>query len=344
MPRTSQILEKLGFIHFSNYTAVGPNSGPNQKALYSGIPLQGRNGIKPDINGQWLWDRLKTSGYATLKTEDNCVLNSNMIRSLAPNTTHGAALQGLFCFDAFSRPNCIGQDPASSLLLKYGEQFMKAYERNGQKWAAFLHLTDSHEDTKLLAASLDEPVSLFLKNLNLFPDTTVIVCSDHGLHYGPSFPTKQAQREATEPILYVKIPSKLYSKATIEKNSMLYTTPFDVHETLLQVSHTAESDGMQTRKGRSFTRELPENRRQCAASTDLIPESYCMLRRQNENDLSVDEQGVVMPSMNTFFLDIPPGRRPKLKMDPDCRKGNRDDFGAGFHICREFNSEGCNRG
>ena len=146
MPQTKATLEALNFIEFEKYTAIGPNSGPNQAALYSGTTLRDRSKIQNlDHGNEWLWDRLRADGYITLKGEDSCIENSNMMQSLAPNTTHGSALHGLFCFDAFSRPNCLGPDLASSLLLEYGEQFLDEYVRieydNPLRWAAFLHVS-----------------------------------------------------------------------------------------------------------------------------------------------------------------------------------------------------------
>ena len=82
LPNTWALLELLGFVNFDHYTAVGNNSGPNQAALYSGMKLEGgRQGIKGSVtpkegedNGRlWLWDRLKSAGYKTMKIEDGCV-------------------------------------------------------------------------------------------------------------------------------------------------------------------------------------------------------------------------------------------------------------------------------
>ena len=71
MPKTTKILQELGFLEFGNYTAIGPNSGMNQAALYSGVLLADRNGIKKNVtNGQWLWDRLRDNGFITLKAEN----------------------------------------------------------------------------------------------------------------------------------------------------------------------------------------------------------------------------------------------------------------------------------
>jgi len=71
MPRTAKALGAMGFTHFGNYSAIGPNSGKNQAALYSGMLLADRDGIKKDTGGgKWLWDRLRDQGYITLKAED----------------------------------------------------------------------------------------------------------------------------------------------------------------------------------------------------------------------------------------------------------------------------------
>ena len=115
-----------------------------------------------DGGGIWLWDRLREAGYVTLKAEDGCIENSNMLQSLKPNTTHGDALHELFCFD-YDRPNCLGPELSSTILLRYGAQFIEAYDRVSTPWAAFLHLIDSHEDTMVLSSTIDAGISSFLR-------------------------------------------------------------------------------------------------------------------------------------------------------------------------------------
>jgi hypothetical protein len=334
MTKTRRVLRELDFIEFAKYTAVGPNSGPNQAALYSGVPLESRNGIGQNLHGEkWLWDQLRDSGYITLKAEDGCVENSNMIQSLVPNTTHGSALAGLFCFDSFSRPNCIGPDPASALLFQYSEQFISTYENSRRsnnpnlRWASFLHFTDSHEDTMLLAGTIDEGLSKFLKNLETsgsFENSVVVLCSDHGLHYGPMFESRQGRREATEPILHVRIPAFLREDIDmniVRNNSVLWTTPFDLHETLLHLTQTAHNTPMIPRRGISLAKPLPSNRQDCKTTSDLIPIKYCDLQ-QGEEMSSIEHPHATMPSLDSFFLDIPLNRRPRLNLDLDCKNPN----------------------
>lgn len=358
MRKTNATLAELDFIRFEKYTAVGPNSGPNQAALYSGTTLAKRDQLRKNLksNDEWLWDRLGAAGYVTLKGEDSCIENSNMMQSLAPNTTHGSALHGLFCFDAFSRPNCIGPDLASTILMEYGHQFISTYEKmmkatdNDLRWASFLHFVDSHEDTMLLSATLDPGLSNFLKKLDrddYLENSVVIVSSDHGLHYGPRFSTPQGRKEATEPILFIRLPKSLKDKVDMDalhSNAHRWTTPFDLHETLLELTQTASGKEGSTRQGLPLTKLLPQSRKECITTTDLIPPSFCDFQA---NDIRKDNadgfcQGSTkIPSIDSFFLDISPAnRRPRMNLDADCpaMKTGLDEI-TKFGLCKEIETD-----
>ncbi len=340
MQKTAATLLELNFTRFEKYTAIGPNSGPNQAALYSGTTLKKRNQLQKTLksNDNWLWDRLRSAGYVTLKGEDSCIENSNMMQSLAPNTTHGSALQGLFCFDAFSRPNCIGPDLASSILLEYGYKFISTYEKlrrnthGDLRWASFMHFVDSHEDTMILSATLDPGLSNFLIKLNAeahFEDSVVIVSSDHGLHYGPKFGSWQGRKEATEPILYIHVPNSLRDEVdanVLSSNAHLWTTPFDVHETLLELTQTLSSKEGSSRRGLALTGHLPTSRKECE-STDLIPSRYCALysnRTEEDSSSEFCKAPLKLPAIDSFFLDLSPiKQRPRMNFDVDCDNTKR---------------------
>mmetsp|Transcript_2612 Transcript_2612/g.5489 ORF Transcript_2612/g.5489 Transcript_2612/m.5489 type:complete len:358 (-) Transcript_2612:1145-2218(-) len=357
MQKTAATLLELNFTRFEKYTAIGPNSGPNQAALYSGTTLKKRNQLLKTLknNDKWLWDRLRSAGYVTLKGEDSCIENSNMMQSLAPNTTHGSALQGLFCFDAFSRPNCIGPDLASSILLEYGYKFISTYEKlrrnthGDLRWASFMHFVDSHEDTMILSAALDPGLSNFLIKLNVeahFEDSVVIVSSDHGLHYGPKFGSWQGRKEATEPILYIHIPNSLRDEVDINvlsSNAHLWTTPFDVHETLLELTQTSSSKEGSSRRGLALTEHLPTSRKECE-STDLIPSKYCAhYANRTEGDSSSEfcKAPFKLPAIDSFFLDLPPiKQRPRMNFDVDCDNTKRSlTEMSKFDLCNDQRSD-----
>lgn len=72
-------------------------------------------------------------------------------------------------------------------MLQYTQQFINNYQR--VKWAAFLNFGEAHEDSGYLSGILDNDLSKFLKWMINQRDsrTVVVMVSDHGLHYGPSF-------------------------------------------------------------------------------------------------------------------------------------------------------------
>ena len=183
LPNTWALLELLGFQYFPQYTAVGNNSGPNQAALFSGLPLNdGRQGIRTSSNNTkriWLWDRLNDAGYVTMKAEDGCVSNSNMVQSISPQTHHGKQLQEMFCFH-YDRPNCLDSKLAAEHLVEYTRQFIDTYHRDDSSkknhtkpWAAFVSFIDSHEDSSTLISYLDNILLNFLQDVPM--DNTMIL-------------------------------------------------------------------------------------------------------------------------------------------------------------------------
>ena len=319
MPQTKAILEDLGFLQFTQYSAVGDNSGPNQAALYSGKPLVDRDGITSDGKSEWLWDTLRKAGYATLKGEVGCIENSNMLQSLKPNTTHGEALHSMFCFD-FNRPNCLGSDPAASHLLQYGMQFIETYgsdtDASRQPWAAFVHFVDSHEDTMTLSTLLDPLLANFLRDVfdsGKLSNAMVMMISDHGLHYGPYFQTLSGRRERTEPLLYIRLPPKIRESSqgrAMEANAPLWTTPFDVHQTMIDLTVGRDDED----KTESLLTPLPNSRKYCRGGVG-IPLRFCELHDIFGEKAELTEscsKSPHPPSILSFYADIPKDNRPTL--------------------------------
>jgi hypothetical protein len=312
----SQILvndtASFGFINFEKYTTVGNNSGPNQAALYAGQHLLKHDGIgKSDGHtDKWIWDQLNDAGYSTFKAEDGCIANSNMVQSMKPNTTHGQALHELFCFH-FARPNCVGGQLAAEHLLDHAKQFVEAYSdpSNTRPWAAFLSLVDTHEDTMTLGAIIDNPLHRFLSWALSSPshldDTTIMVLSDHGLHYGPYFQSTSGERERSEPILFVR-PSNRQPETVMKNlaaNAKKFVTAFDVHKTMLDLVgiHPASTFAI----GSSLLEVLPESRSSCS-KVRVIPDRHCELVESHD----VQQSPLVSPpSLASFFADIPRDHR-----------------------------------
>jgi len=338
LPNTMALLEKLGFIHFPKYTVVGNNSGPNQAALFTGVPLVGgRDGIKKSDSHEnddaetnvpkWLWDELGAAGYATFKAEDVCIENSNMVQSIKPRTTHGEQLYRMFCFD-FDRPNCLGKDFAAQHVMNYAQQFIATYEQTtaktsanlkdggmrAQPWAAMLSFVDSHEDSLTLISYLDESFVHFLQDIDL-THTIVFVSSDHGLHYGPSF-FSNGERERAEPILYLHVPPSVSpdQRMALEKNKNAWITPFDVHETILDAALQRMGNGM---IGKSLLRPLTNDREYCRTTPGIPPKFCTILNPKNETNQKKCTFMPEIPSVHSFYSDIAKKNRPSW---PKCEK------------------------
>lgn len=332
LPRTAKILTELGFIRFSNYTAVGDNSGPNQAALFTGKPLvNGREGIKTSTatndgnRSFWLWDKLQTNGYVTLKAENGCISNSNMLQSIKPRTTHGQQLHKMYCFD-FDRPNCLGKNLTAEYLANYATQFIDAYHSdehrpNHPPWAAFLSFIDGHEDTLTLASLLDNVLLKFIHYTSkVTSNTVIVVLSDHGLHYGPYFRSIPGERERAEPLLYIRLPdfSPRQQRDTLKDNSKMFVTPFDVHETLMDISlqpATENSDII----GYSLLHPLSADRKTCR-NTPGIPRRFCHSKEMHQPMGTLPTASCQFmphpPSTVSFFSDIPRANRP---IWPNCK-------------------------
>jgi len=342
LPNTGALLKLLGFVDFPHYTAVGDNSGPNQAALYSGTPLEGRQSIRHSKNSTrtWLWDRLNAAGYVTMKVENGCISNSNMVQSIKPRTHHGSQLHEMFCF-SYDRPNCLGGRMTAEYLADYARQFIDAYNRGdegasaeGKPWAAFLSFIDSHEDTLTLISYLDDILLNFIQDVPM-KDTVVLFTSDHGLHYGPAFGSKSGERERAQPVLHVRLPSfRRQGLKILQQNANYkYTTAFDVHETLLDVLLGRPNNNPPTGDnplGMSLMKPLPDSRNRCG-STKAIPSKFCSLELDVKDwqcNFMIDP-----PSVFSFYSDIPQRNRPRWPDRCPVRRNHETSAEGNATVC-----------
>ena len=113
----------------------------------------------------------------------------------------------------------------------------------------------------------------------------------------------------------------------LTSNSKLWTTPFDLHETLLEFTQTSSRGTRERRRGLTLTKHLPESRKDCKTTSDLIPAAYCNLQLDEnieENSYGICRDHTKRPTINSFFLDIPPlKRRPRMNFDIDCQNAKQ---------------------
>ena len=247
------------------------------------------------------------------------ILNSNMMQSLMPDVDHGNQLKGLFCREG-SLPHCVGGVPAAEHALNYATDFLKLKAYRGVPKAAFVHLTDGHEDTLTMIRSVDAQIASFVERHSKQPEnggrgTTVVVLSDHGLHYGSYFSTPSGQIEHQSPLLYIRpheqTPASWASRMT--ENAMdpqHLVTPYDLHETILMTvrAKRAKRAGRSRASiiGSSLYRSLP--RRNCVQAG--IPAEYCPGSPVNEvTQHKVCAQTctplAMVPSLDAYYAGLP---------------------------------------
>jgi hypothetical protein len=167
-----------------------------------------------------------------------------------------------------------------------------------------------------LSTLLDPLLANFLRKLyesGKLSNALVMLLSDHGLHYGPYFQTLSGRRERTEPLLYMRTPFQVRESLhgrTMEANAGLWTTPFDAHQTMLDM--TVGRDAMDETE--SLFTPLPDARKSCRGAS-AIPERFCVLHDIFEGKSQTTETCPKMPqppSILSFYADIPKNNRPML--------------------------------
>ena len=265
------------------------------------------------------------------------------MQSIDPQTHHGKQLNEMFCF-SYDRPNCLGEELVAAHMINYTLQFITTYSREEGKtsatakpWAAFISFVDSHEDTSTLVSYLDTLLVDFLQAViamaNPMNPTMIVFTSDHGLHYGPTLESMSGMTEQVQPLLMMRLPS--FSKNThsqIKKNADLFTTPFDVHETILDSLLDTSTTGGSV--GASLLKALPRERSKCE-TTAAIPAHFCSVLEQNH--LEGQNHCTFLsdpPSIASFYSSIPQTNRPSWP-DQCPLKRNHSNEVDGEH-CVEF--------
>jgi hypothetical protein len=297
MPETSTFSQKASdFIRFDLYTTVGNDSDMNQMALFAGATALNQSEL--------LWNKLRTAGYVTFAAENTCVSDSFMMRSRISNATnHGYDLQKLFCFH-FARPNCVGSHLAAHYLINHTQQFIQAYSRNDQPWAALISFVDTHEDTLTLGKLIDKMLKNFLEEESSANETAIVLLSTHGIDYGPYFTSKVGKKDRSQPVFLIQIPNKMdVEQSNLIRNSNKWITPFDIHKTILQIAGISLNERS---FGLSLLDALPKSRNSCRQVNE-IPDSHCSLVETISFQTSAEHE--MPPSLLSFFADIPRDHR-----------------------------------
>ena len=300
LPKSYKYLkETLGAFDFRGYMKVGLNSFPNVIPLLTGeehYQYRMENILKAYLdNVPFLWKEEVTKNYATFYSEDRPDISTlNYLQSgfrkapvdyyfrpfgLAMDTINPVIMEPL----GKSSWWCYGNKEHFLLQIDYLKRFITKYTKR-LKFSYLWNNQLGHEDFISLGLG-DQPLYEFLqwmKSNGHLERSILIVGSDHGFRLGGASSTYIGRIENNMPFLMVYIPEILKMKypwlqKNLEYNTDKLISPFDIHETLMDVLYGRFSEKRldnvyKKRTNRSLFSKIPKTRTCVDAG---IPPQYC---------------------------------------------------------------------
>ena len=273
--------KKMTTFQYLKYNSINTFTSPNLIASYYGSKLEG--------NGTHFGNFYKNNGFIIGRANNFCekeiVVNQNNKTSFNhcrwdhEGLTIGCIkgfYNGKFVsrFASFVKRCLFGKD-LTEYSLEYLESFWNIYK---DQHKMFLYQTDEgHEPTGQLIGHYDEIYFNFLNKFysnGKFKDTVTIIFSDHGEHLtGPLylFNSEDFFFERTLATLFLIIPNNrlLYKDNLFEKikyNEQIFTTPFDIYNTLIDLSNNQNKNKYYSPYGNSLFTKFEVKERFCESS------------------------------------------------------------------------------
>ncbi|XP_014789005.2 uncharacterized protein LOC106882747 [Octopus bimaculoides] len=274
--------ESLGAIIMNGYNIVGDATAAAIIPLLTGrteteLPEVRKNQLTSGFVDDYplVWNKFRSKGYVTLFAEDCPSLG---VFNLRFNGFYNAPTDHYMrpfwqaisesVLDESSINFCLGSKPKHQFTLDYLKDFFQKYA-NVSKFAFAFHGELSHNDNNPIQY-LDKDLLAFFQSMekgNYLNNTLLIVMSDHGARYGSVRNTVQGKLEERLPFMSFVFPKWFqlkysYFMKNLKSNQERLVTPFDVHETMLDILDSTrmfEPVDYSTR-GLSLLQPIPLNR------------------------------------------------------------------------------------
>ena len=269
--------EILGGVLLEGYSVAGDGTPQNWIPILTGKKEFDMPDVRKGEQGStfvdvypFIWNEYAEKGYVTHHAEEDPHIGmwNYRLNGFKRQPTHHywrpfylEALKYMapFYLPMDNRPSkfCIGARPRPRLMLDWIKESFETYE-DIPKFFAFFHCELTHEYNNL--GQLFEPYLLeffeFMKTKGHLDNTILIIMSDHGARFSKMRATEQGKIEKRMPYFGFRFPEwfpKVYEdeyKAFLE-NSYRFTTPFDIHETLVDLLYDFPE-----RKNRTYGKSL----------------------------------------------------------------------------------------
>ena len=247
-------------------------------------------------NGTSILHHIKRKGYITGQANNIC---TRQLYDIEDNYTQNISYESfdheniaMFCDPNFYNPEnrftpymgpysirrrCLYGKDTFEYVLEYGQKFWETY-LNEKKFLR-LSFQDAHEGTLEVVKYLDKKLAEFLEffwHKKYLEDTAIFLVSDHGNNMIGFYNILQVEDYVLEKTLgtwLMILPKKInVDEKNIEINQQRLVTPYDIHDTLLDMFGYKLNDKVYSRKGKSVFEEINGLERDCDYySQDLLP-------------------------------------------------------------------------
>ncbi|KAH8292840.1 hypothetical protein KR054_012208, partial [Drosophila jambulina] len=296
---------------FFGYSRVGTDTRDNLMPFLSGFSSDEADSDSLFSSEAWLWEKFGARGYSIAYGEDSAegVFSSRNGRERFPSRPTDFYLPPVLL--EMHTHTRYSLDPREKVFCTAGRQFQgilrdfiaKLVPHMQQRpFFSFFWQSQGVQEYYESARQLDQPYMMLLKGLQeagILNNTILFLMSDHGLRAGDYRSSFQGMAEESQPLLLAVYPNWLKVKHPVamenfEKNSHSLITPYDLHQTLKDISHLAKRQGSQlteraktlqlhpaesSPRGISLFLPIPEDR---TCEMAHIPPLYCFCRRHSE--------------------------------------------------------------
>lgn len=280
LPKSHEyFVNNLGAIVLEGYNIVGDGTPQALLPILTGkteseLPeaRRGHAGASPVDNHPWVWKDLQNIGYATQWGEDGASIGTFTYRMSGFKQQPVDHYFRPFDIQAEKqyaqhRPHCLGSVPRHLNMLNWIKDLYKMYP-DQPKFSFVFHSEFTHGGYSEVSV-VDNDLKQFLIYMNdqgYLNNTMLILMSDHGARFQAVRRTVQGKYEERMPYFGFSFPpwfGKKYPNAleNFRVNAHRLTTPFDVHETFMDlINFTGATKGDIHKRGISLFKEVPAER------------------------------------------------------------------------------------
>ncbi|CAF0826861.1 unnamed protein product [Didymodactylos carnosus] len=280
LPKTySYLIQQLGAVVMKGYNIVGDGTPAallpiltSQTEMELPESRRGHEGAQTVDRYPWIWNKFKDNGYVTQWGEDGQSVGTFQMRLLGfrdPPVDH--YMRPFFLVAESMRttkPYCFGSVSRHQNMLNWMREFFEMYPIQ-PKFSFLFHSQYSHDTNNRLPYA-DRELHDFLVHMNTkgyLDNTMLIIMTDHGARYSQLRKSYQGKLEERLPFMSIRMPPIFHKRyphliRNLRLNSHRLTTPFDIHETFLNLFNFQDDSDYRPKSNRSYSlfHPIPDNR------------------------------------------------------------------------------------